>query len=118
MDKKAKSKKGKKSRKDPEFSIKDAISFAKSVQTDKIKFTKKEKKQIISNLIDSYKKRIYYIIMKSNKYPKYGNKASKAVAKEVQKANSSSSAKKEIKRLKKAMLKISKEASMIIDLKL
>lgn len=47
--------------------------------------------------------------MKNKKYPKYGNKASEVVAKEVQKANSSPSAKKEIERLRKEMQKFSKE---------
>lgn len=42
--------------KESKFSLKDAISFAKSIQTKKIKFTKKEKKQIITNLIKTLSK--------------------------------------------------------------
>jgi hypothetical protein len=50
------------------------------------------------------------------KYPKYGNKASKKLSKEVQKANSSVFAKKEIKRLKEEILKISNEDVLEINL--
>lgn len=54
--------------------------------------------------------------MKNKKYPKYGNKASHAAAKEIQKANSTPAAKREIKRLKKEVGKISDAQVDIIDL--
>lgn len=56
MDKKTQVKKEEKPKKDNEFSMKDAISFAKSLQTEKIQFTEKEKKQITSALVQSFSK--------------------------------------------------------------
>lgn len=56
MDKKTQAKKDEKSKRGTEFSMKEAISFAKSLQTEKIQFTEKEKKQIASALVQSFSK--------------------------------------------------------------